>query len=256
MSSKPSSSDPRAKLTELARGCRAVGTTVGISVPTISAALRGELNRRRVDAMIERWSRKNERLCGMKLEVIGREYARVKTPHVLMSNHQSNWDIIALFRAFPQTLRMVAKQEMRNLPLLGRAMEDAEFIFVDRGDRERARAAIDLAKDRIKSGVNIWIAPEGTRSKDGTLGRFKKGGFALALDTGAPILPCTVVGTGEVAPVGTLRLRHGLPVRVRFYPPISVSDYSHERRDELLTRVRDVIQDGLEEEKESLRAME
>lgn len=223
-----------------------IGHTARVCVPTMVEATFGASSRSAIDARLRSWCQAGVRATGMRLEVEGIEHVSPETTYVVMSNHQSNWDIIALYRAFPgPTLRMVAKQEMRSLPLLGRAMRDAEFVFVDRGDSARARDAIQLARRKIEDGVNIWIAPEGTRSKTGKLGPFKKGGFHLALATGAPILPCTLDGTRLVSSPGDLRVRRGAPVSVRFHAPIDPKAFGPERRDALVAAVRASIASGL-----------
>ncbi|MEM9071345.1 MAG: lysophospholipid acyltransferase family protein [Myxococcota bacterium] len=223
--------------------------TARIAVPTmLEGMLRGGTDRHRVDRRIERWAQKGARLSEMRVETLGLEHIDERETYVVMSNHQSNWDIIALYYAFPHTLRMVAKMEMRRIPLMGTAMEHAEFVFVDRTDKRQAFKAIRLAEQRIRSGVNVWIAPEGTRSRDGRLGPFKKGGFIMALDTRTRILPCTLEGTRRVVPPGAATIRKRVPVRVQFHPPVDPQEWGHERRDELVAHVRDIIASALPRE--------
>ncbi len=191
-----------------------IGHTARVCASTMVDATFGVSSRPAIDARLRSWSDAGARVTGMRLEVEGIEHVSPEATYVVMSNHQSNWDIIALYRAFPgRTLRMIAKQEMRSLPLLGRAMQDAEFIFVDRGDSARARDAIELARRKIEDGVNIWIAPED--------------------------------GTRHVTPPGDLRVRRGAPVSVRFHPPIDPKAFGPERRDALVAAVRASIASGL-----------
>ncbi|MCA9614411.1 MAG: 1-acyl-sn-glycerol-3-phosphate acyltransferase, partial [Myxococcales bacterium] len=100
-----------------------VAHTVRVSAPTVFDAALGRSSRDRVDARLRSWSSAGVRVTGMQVRVRGTEHVAHDRTYVVMSNHQSNWDIIALYHAFPgRTLRMVAKQEMRKLPILGRAM--------------------------------------------------------------------------------------------------------------------------------------
>lgn len=221
----------------------AVLETAKVSVPTLVEGLLGVAQRQRIDRRIDDWSRRALAHAATELRVEGREHIPPGETFVVMSNHQSNTDIFVIFRAFPGTLRMVAKAEMRHLPLLGPAMNAAEFIFVDRRNRDRAREAMAQAADTIRSGVNVWIAPEGTRNA--TLGTFKKGGFMLALETGARILPCTLNGTHEVMPKGSAFMRRNCEVTVRFHPPIDPQTFGYDRRDALVQEVRDAIASGL-----------
>jgi 1-acyl-sn-glycerol-3-phosphate acyltransferase len=146
---------------------------------------------------------------------------------------------------------MIAKKEMFRVPFLGPAMAAAEFVNIDRGDNARAREALDIARKRIESGINIWIAPEGTRSEDGRLLPFKTGGFMLALQTGIPILPVTVIGTQDVLPAKRVRVYPGKRVGVRFHAPVDPTSFGTERRDELIEHVRRTIDSGLPRELQS-----
>lgn len=221
----------------------AVVETSRICALTLMDGVLGIADRQRTDRRIRQWSQRTLRHAGTQLRIRGLEHITPGETFVVMSNHQSNTDIFVIFSAFPGTLRMVAKAEMRHLPLLGPAMNAAEFIFVDRRNRDRAREAMAQAADTIRSGVNVWIAPEGTRNAN--LGAFKKGGFMLALETGARILPCTLNGTHDVMPKGSAFMRRNCEVTVRFHPPIDPQTFGYDGRDALVQEVRDAIASGL-----------
>ena len=140
---------------------------------------------------------------------------------------------------------MIAKKELYAIPIFGRAMRAAEFIEVDRGDHQRAIESMKAAAAKLRSGVNVWIAPEGTRSATGALGPFKKGGFVLALETRTRILPVTIVGTRDVLPLHAMQVRRGQRVDAVFHPPIDPARYGWERRDELVDLVRRAIAGSL-----------
>lgn len=230
-------------------GFLAVAETLRISVPTVADALLGRSTRAACDRRLADWSRRLVREAAIELVIRGREHIpETGETFVLMSNHQSHFDIPVLFQAFPGCMRMVAKTELYRIPIFGGAVRAAEFIEVDRKNKERARQSIELAKQRFKSGINVWIAPEGTRSETGLVGPFKKGGFVLALDTGARILPITLDGTRFVLPPHTRRVHPGKRVTVQFHPPIDAASYGFERRDELVADVRKTIESALPEE--------
>lgn len=224
---------------------RTLAETAKVSAPILVERARGTLKREDVDRRIRRWAKNTVDISGVEIDVCGLENIEDHRTYVVMSNHQSNYDIVAIYYAFPSTLRMVAKQEMRKLPLMGPAMEAAEFIFVDRSNNKAARRALDSARERIQSGVNVWIAPEGTRSLSGELGPFKKGGFMLALSAGVPILPCTVTGTRDVMPIKAASIHLNKRAQVTFHPPIETSEYGLEGRDRLMADVRASIFSGL-----------
>jgi 1-acyl-sn-glycerol-3-phosphate acyltransferase len=227
----------------------AVVETLRISAPTVLEAVLGRGAPHEVyDERLRSWSKKLIDHAGARVSVSGLEnLGDTSDQHgrevfVVMSNHQSVYDIPVLFHALPIQLRMVAKQELFRIPIWGRAMRYSGFVAIDRSNRQRAIASLSLAKQKMRDeGVNIWIAPEGTRSRHGTLGDFKSGGFHLALDTGLRILPVSLVGTFDILRADTSIIRRGADVHVVVHAPIDPNMYGHERRAELIAEVRRVI---------------
>ncbi len=158
-----------------------------------------------------------------------------------MSNHQSLYDIPVLFQTLDLRVRMVAKTELFKVPIWAQAMRASGFVEVDRKNRHRAMESLDNARTALASGTSIWIAPEGTRSDTGELLPFKKGGFHLALGTGARILPVSIDGTREALVARGFRVRNGANVRVTVHPPVNPKEFGRERRAELIAFVRDTI---------------
>lgn len=199
----------------------AIYKTLAISLPTVAEAVIGRGSIAASDRRLDDWSRGIVAHADTRIDVIGAENIPRDRACVYMSNHQSMFDIPLLFSIFPGTLRMVAKAELFKVPIWGRAMRDAGFVSVARsGDRTQAVAAMRSCADALAKGVNIWLAPEGTRSKDGRLKDFKKGGFLLARDTGADIVPIYIDGSRHVLPKHTKFVRSGGLVRVVFGTPI------------------------------------
>jgi 1-acyl-sn-glycerol-3-phosphate acyltransferase len=213
--------------------------------PTVVEAMFRRVPREECTRRLRAWADRVVQHTEIDVHVHGLEHVDPAQPYVVMSNHQSHYDIFVLFKAFPGVFRMVSKVELARVPVLGGAMQEAEFVFLDRGDHAHAREALRVAADRVRSGLSVWIAPEGTQSKDGRLLPFKKGGFILALETGVPILPVTVEGTRHVLPAKTMRVRSGQRVDVTFHAPIPTSEYGFARRDELIARVRGAVDSGL-----------
>jgi 1-acyl-sn-glycerol-3-phosphate acyltransferase len=168
---------------------------------------------------------------------------------LVMSNHQSHYDVAVIFYVLGPALRMVAKRELFDVPVFGRAMRQAGFIAIDRQKRTSAIASLEDAKRTLAGGTPIWIAPEGTRSVTGELLPFKKGGFALALDSGAKILPVSLRGTRDALRAKGLRSRKGAEVFVTIHPPVDPAKYDglspHDARAALADEVRRVIASGL-----------
>ncbi len=226
-----------------------IALTATIALPT---AFEGALGRPRAasvyDARIDWWSKRLLRSADITLSVSGRENLASDEAFVVMSNHQSHYDIPVLFQALERRIRMVAKTELYKIPIFGKAMRAAGFVEVDRQNRDRAVAALRGAKAFLDAGTDIWIAPEGTRSESGRVGPFKKGGFHLALDAGARILPVSIDGTRHVLRVNDWRVDKSHHVQVVIGKPIDSTSYGRERRDELMAAVRAAILEPLPDE--------
>jgi 1-acyl-sn-glycerol-3-phosphate acyltransferase len=233
----------------LALSLRTVYETLAISVPTLIDSTLGRITKESCDDRLESWSAKVIEHAGVSLDVRGREHAAQGQTYVVMSNHQSHYDIPVLYYVLGGNMRMVAKIELFRVPIFGPAMRGAGFIAIDRSNREKAVASLAAAKRMLATGTNVWIAPEGTRSKDGGLGVFKKGGFMLALDTEWPILPVSIDGTRDILPAHGMRATPGAKVTVTLHAPVDPKEYAGQpqkrAREALMQRVRAIIASGL-----------
>lgn len=161
--------------------------------------------------------------CGVKLEIIGGQTLPQDESYVFVSNHLSYLDIPALFRAIPHNLHFVAKKEIKYVPFIGWYMYATEMIFVDRSNRMKAIASLDRAGKLIKKGKDVLMFPEGTRSKTGVIGEFKKGPFMLATKADIAVVPVAIDGTDKVLPAGKFRLTSG-KVTVSIGEPIRMKE--------------------------------
>ncbi|HVX97592.1 MAG TPA: lysophospholipid acyltransferase family protein [Polyangia bacterium] len=193
------------------------------------------------------WSRAVLGSAGVKLRIRSHATFDPKRSYVVMPNHLSSVDIWAIFVAVPVPLRFIAKKQLGNIPLFGWAMKAGRFIFIDRQNATSARRTIDHAADRIRGGCSVVIFPEGTRSRDGRLGPFKKGGFHLALNSGADVVPVAIRGSREVMPRGSLLIRPGV-VDIEVGEPIRTQGTGVEERQALLLQTRARIADMLGQE--------
>ncbi len=176
--------------------------------------------------------------------VAGRPHAVRGQSYIILSNHQSHFDILAFYGHWGRQFRWVIKQELRKVPGLGWYCAAGGHIFIDRSSRERSIESLRRAKPVLDGGISVMVFPEGTRSRDGRLREFKKGGFMMALDLGLPILPVSISGSHNVLPGRTLQLLPGR-IRITIHEPIDVANYGPERRDELIADVRRAIASGL-----------
>ena len=160
-----------------------------------------------------------------------------KQSYVFMPNHLSTVDIWAVFVAVPVPLRFIAKKQLGWIPIFGWAMRAGRFIFIDRQNASAARRSIEEAAKKIHSGVSVVIFPEGTRSRDGRLGLFKKGAFHLAINSGAQVVPVAIRGSREIMKRGSA-LIHGGVVDIELGAPIATTGMGPSDRDLLLEQVR------------------
>jgi len=163
---------------------------------------------------------------------------------LFVSNHVSNVDPPAIIGRIPGRVAFLAKRELFRIPLFGTAMRLGRFIPVRREDPAAARASVRLARKYMREGISYLIFAEGTRSRDGRLGEFKRGSFLLAIEAGAPVVPVSVIGTQHILPRGALLIHPGI-ARIVFHPPVDVSQYSVEQRRELAVQVRAIIASAL-----------
>lgn len=218
--------------------------TLRVCAPTVAEQLVGRVTKQKCDQRLDEWAHTACRVADVKITVHGDEHlapVREGESFVVISNHQSSYDIFVLMHVFPGSLRMVAKKEIFRVPVMGGAMHAARFVALDRGNTDRARKALDDAVKTFEQGTSVWIAPEGTRSPSGKMLRFKKGGFMLALNAKRRTLPVTLVDTNTVLPSKDVRVRSGQHASVHFHAPIDPADYGLERRDELMDDVKRVI---------------
>ena len=182
------------------------------------------------------------RVAGVKINVMGLERLDSGATYIFMSNHVSNLDPPILVPLIPHRTSVLVKKELFRVPILGRAMRLASLVPVDRGNREAAIASLRAAADVLARGIPMTIFVEGTRSFDGRLLPFKKGPFYLAMESGVPVVPVTLVGTRRILPKRSFSICKG-EATVVFHPPLDPRQFSD--RDALLSAVHDSIESAL-----------
>ena len=187
------------------------------------------------------WSRWIVRACGIDLRVDGLHHLRPGQSYVLISNHLSNFDIWCTLGSMPFIVRFVAKKELLRLPVFGQALAMSDHIVIDRQDPEAAITKINAAAATARDGIGILFYAEGTRSRDGKIHEFKRGGVTLALRTGLPIVPLSVSGTRKFLPRGCAVIRPGGQVRLVLGEPIPTAGVPYEEREALNERVRAAV---------------
>lgn len=190
------------------------------------------------------WGKTILKMSGVSVNIIGTDNIPPDgKPIIFMSNHQSNFDILTLLAHIPVQFRWISKKEVFRTPLMGPAMRKAGYISIDRGNREKAIESLEEAALTIRNGKSVMTFPEGTRSPDGTIRPFKKGLFYLAIKSGVPIIPISIIGSRKIMPKKSLHLDPG-NIMVVIGTPIDTGSYTLEHRDELMKKVRSVIKDN------------
>lgn len=190
------------------------------------------------------WARWILATCEIKIEARGIEQIPRDQPLIFMSNHRSALDVLVLVETLPVPFRFVAKKELRWIPIFGWALFLGRHVFIDRDDRMKAIQSLADAAERVRAGTNVILYPEGTRSLTTELLPFKSGGFHMALDAGALVVPVSVSGSQRLAPKGSLTVRSGT-IRIVFGKPIASRDFDFDRRHAFMETIRQAICAGL-----------
>jgi 1-acyl-sn-glycerol-3-phosphate acyltransferase len=178
--------------------------------------------------------------AGARLRVTGLQRVDFSKPHVFVANHQSMIDICALFRALPVPIRFVIKQELAKVPFIGWYARAMGMVFIERGHAREAAERLHGVVSLVCAGESLCAFPEGTRSRDGSVGPFKGGAFQVALQAGVPVVPIAIRGSGAVLPAAGFRVRPGM-IEVCIGEPIPTAGLHAGDRHALAQRARDAV---------------
>lgn len=192
------------------------------------------------------WSRLTCYLALCPVHVRGREHIERGKSYVFVANHQGAFDIFLIYGFLGVPIKWVMKAGLEKIPFVGAACRAAGFIFVDNSSTKAAARSVREAERALKSGASIAIFPEGSRTKTGRLGRFKKGAYQMAADQHLPIIPITLNGPFDVLPIGSLNL-HRRPMEMVIHEaiPAESMDPSHEGLQQMVNRTREIIESSL-----------
>jgi 1-acyl-sn-glycerol-3-phosphate acyltransferase len=186
------------------------------------------------------WARGLARFWGVELQVFGAEHMQEGSSYVVMSNHASYADIVALFIALPVIPGFLAKRELMRVPFLAAALRAGGHVIIDRGKRESAKQAIGSAAEQVRAGKTVLIFPEGTRAASDAIAEFKSGGFHLAKAASVPIIPVGLRGTRAIGPRNSLLFWPG-KIEVHIGAPLKPSEIDELEVYALLRQVRERI---------------
>jgi len=186
------------------------------------------------------WAKTILWVSGVKVKIVGLEHINLRKTYVFAANHQSQYDIFTLMAYLPIQFKWMAKKSLFYIPFVGWGMKACGYIPVERENPRAAYQALLKAIELIKQGFSIVIFPEGTRSHDGSIGPFKSGGFVLALRSGVPVVPVTIIGTFFILPRSGHRIKPG-NVTIIIDRPIDVSGYTEREKDKLAQLIREKV---------------
>jgi HAD superfamily hydrolase (TIGR01490 family) len=208
------------------------GFTTGLAVGALTGS-----RREAVDLGITIGAELGSALAGVRLHVRGAEHLATR-PAVFLFNHQSRLDVIILAKLLRGGFTGVAKRELANSPGFGLMFRLADVAFVDRANAAQAHRALEPAVRKLRDGISLVIAPEGTRSATPALGPFKKGAFHVAMQAGVPIVPIVIRNAGELMWRGASTIRAGT-VQVTVLPPIPTVGWTVQELDKHVQEVRE-----------------
>ena len=184
------------------------------------------------------WAKTILGISGARVEVEGLENIKNDNAYIFISNHLSAYDIVSTIAFIPGAARFIAKKELFKIPLFAQGMKSAGMIPIDRGNSAEARKSLDDAIKTIKEGCSVIIFAEGTRSKNGEIQNFKKGGFVLAINGEIPIIPTVICGSQYIRPG---KFIHPGKIKIKFLEAVSTTGITLEKRDQLIKDVRNII---------------
>lgn len=205
----------------------------------------GNINRAWVDKTIANWAKQVLNLAHVKCIIVNPRNVEPQSGHptIIMSNHSSIYDIPLIFKVFPNhSIRMLAKIELTKFPIIKQGMDSSEFLFIDRKKKHQAIKDLEKVRTKLQSGIVMWIAPEGTRSKTGALGPFKKGGFITAIEAKATIIPIGIRGAFQILPPHRFQPNLNQITEIHIGEPIDASLFTLDERDTLVAKVHDAIE--------------
>ncbi len=217
-----------------------------------SCFIKGSQNKRvYASRIVHSWAANVLRILKVEYKIFN-PYAvtfNANRPYIIMSNHLSHFDIPLLYVTFPKDIiAMIAKKELFRIPIWGWGMKISGCVSIDREDKYQAVKDLRAAEKNMLEGVRIWVAPEGTRSRTGKMGNFKRGGFKIALNVKAIIVPLTIIGSNKILPPDTLDFSTGEQVEMHIGKPIDTADYELNTLSQLMTNVASEIGAKLEKE--------
>ena len=196
------------------------------------------------------WSRIMIALTWCRYEVKGLEHLQQGQSYVLVANHASIYDVFAIYGWIGRPFKWIMKKELRSLPFIGKACEEAGFIYINQKGGKQAVSSIAEAEEKIKGGVSVIVFPEGSRTRNGEVGPFKRGAFEIARSMHLPVVPISLSGCYQVMPRNAF---YPLPHRIKMviHPPVTFEPATPEEERRLIAQIREIVISGIDNDSDN-----
>ena len=219
-----------------------ITTTLTALITIIMSTLFGDHKWGYYPAMV--WSRVICATALIRVTVVGKEHYNPKKSYIFIANHQSLLDIFLIYGWLNSRFKWIIKEEARQVPLVGKACESAGHIFIDRSNGVKAKRSMEKAEEKLRNGSSVVIFPEGSRTRNGTIGKFKRGAFTIAADLHLPVVPITIRGAFEAMPPHSLYIKPGRMEMV-IHPPMETTHLKNTNLNDFIAQTHKIISDVL-----------
>lgn len=219
-----------------------VATILTAIITIIMSTLFGDHKWGYYPAMV--WSRVICALALIRVHIVGEENYDPNESYIFVANHQSILDIFLIYGWLDSRFKWIMKKEIRHIPLVGTACDAAGHIFIDRSNAIKAKHSIEKAEERLRNGSSVVIFPEGSRTRNGEVGKFKRGAFSIAADLHLPVVPITIRGAFEALPTRSLYIKPGT-IEMIIHKPIDTTNLTHDNLNDFIAQTRDIIANEL-----------
>jgi len=190
------------------------------------------------------WGRIICHLLFIKVKLIDVEKLDVRKSSIIIANHQSAFDIFAIYGWYPGIFKWIMKAELKRIPLVGQACQAAGHVFIDRSNPIAAKKSLEKAEKQLMDGASVVIFPEGTRTFDGKMGKFKKGAFRLAADLSLPVVPLTIRGSFECLARNKWYVQPGT-IEMIFHDPVEITPFLPDNITQFMQICKNTIENDL-----------
>jgi putative phosphoserine phosphatase / 1-acylglycerol-3-phosphate O-acyltransferase len=228
----------------MVRNLAGMSTIFPAAAEGVAVGMLKRSRRKGVDHGMRRWADSLFFLCGVRLNIEGEENRHAQRPAVFIFNHKNNFDIFVAGRIVGYEFTGVGKKEAGENPIGAALGKLIDAVFIDRENSEAAVAALKPVEEAVAKGLSLVISPEGTRSRTGELGPFKKGPFRIAMGASVPIVPIVIRNAEDLAPRNSNTM-HAATIDVKVLPPIPTSDWTVRTLDRHIAEIRQQFLDTL-----------